>query len=168
MKALNIKEVLLSHLKFAAYLVVLVILTLFSIFAFMKTSEAEVSEIKLKSGDSEKIFAEQVDICASYQEILDIYHRFDTKEGEVNSEELKRAIAERKNRLALAIDQVQDKDVQVHKLMFSKIDGLMIQRDSITALRKEENAKRKALLDCNKEYRNKKKDIDLNKVNGRK
>lgn len=167
MKALNNKEVLLSHLKFAMYLVVLVILTQFAVFSYFKASEAEISEIKNKTGDCEKIFAEQISICDGFSEILDIYHRFDTKEGYVNSEELKRAIAERKIRMTSMVNQLPDKDAAVHKYLISKFDGLMNQRDSITSLRKEETAKRNALVECNNEYRKKRYEIDRGKANGR-
>ena len=160
MKALNNKEVLLSHLKFAMYMVVLVILTQFAVFSYFKTSEAEVDEIKYKTGDCEKIFAEQISICDGFTEILDIYHRFDTKEGYVNAEELKRAIAERKMKMSSIVNQLPEKDAAVHKFLIAKFDGLMNQRDSITSLRKEETAKRNALVECNNEYRKKRYEID--------
>ena len=47
MKALNEKETVVLHARFAGYMVVLVVLTLFFVFSFLKTSEAEITEIKM-------------------------------------------------------------------------------------------------------------------------
>ncbi|MBR5209042.1 MAG: hypothetical protein IKV67_04225, partial [Paludibacteraceae bacterium] len=63
MKALNEKEAVVLHAKFAAYMVVLIVLTLFFIFTFWKTSEAEISEIKMKTGDCENIYRMQNELC---------------------------------------------------------------------------------------------------------
>ena len=64
MKALNEKEAVLMHVKFAAYMMFLIVLTLFFVFSFLKTSEAEIAEINLKTGDCDKIYRVQRDVAA--------------------------------------------------------------------------------------------------------
>ena len=56
MKALNEKETVVLHAMFAAYMAVLIVLTLLFVFFFLRTSEAEISEIKKKTGDCENIY----------------------------------------------------------------------------------------------------------------
>ena len=70
MKALNEKEAVLMHVKFAAYMMFLIVLTLFFVFSFLKTSEAEIAEINLKTGDCDKIYRVQMELCDDIDDLF--------------------------------------------------------------------------------------------------
>lgn len=166
MKALNTKDVLLSHLRFTVYMVILVVLSLFAIFCFMKTSEAEVAEIKAKTGDCEKIFSDQVSICDDYAELLTLYRTFDVKNEDVNTEFLMQTIANRKIKLTEKMKQLPEKDVQFHTFVLSKMDDFLRVRDSISALKKDELRYKTDLMRCNKEYLDRYNKYRGGKLNG--
>lgn len=153
MKALNEKEAVVLHAKFAAYMVVLIVLTLLFIFTFWKTSEAEISEIKMKTGDCENIYRMQNELCDDIDELLNRYRSFDVVE-DVNSEFLMRSIVDRKMEISKKISQIPAKDVKVHSFLISKMDDLLRVRDSISAMKKEEARAKNDLFICNGEYKN--------------
>ncbi|MEE1083742.1 MAG: type VI secretion system TssO [Paludibacteraceae bacterium] len=157
MKALNEKEAVVLHAKFAAYMVVLIVLTLFFIFTFWKTSEAEISEIKMKTGDCENIYRMQNELCDDIDELLNRYRSFDVVE-DVNSEFLMRSIVDRKMEISKKISQIPAKDVKVHAFLISKMDDLLRVRDSISAMKKEEARAKNDLFICNGEYKKLSKD----------
>jgi hypothetical protein len=157
MKALNEKEAVVLHAKFAAYMVVLIVLTLFFIFTFWKTSEAEISEIKMKTGDCENIYRMQNELCDDIDELLNRYRSFDVVE-DVNSEFLMRSIVDRKMEISKKISQIPAKDVKVHAFLISKMDDLLRVRDSISAMKKEEARTKNDLFICNGEYKKLSKD----------
>ena len=95
MKALNEKETVVLHAQFAGYMVILIILTLLFVFFFLRTTEAEISEIKKKTGDCENIYRMQIELCDDIDELLTRYRSFDVVE-DVNSEFLMRSIVDRK------------------------------------------------------------------------
>lgn len=152
MKALNEKETVVLHAKFAAYMVVLISLTLFFVFSFLKTSEAEISEIKKKTGDCENIYRMQNELCDDIDELLNRYRSFDVVE-DVNSEFLMRSIVDRKMEISKKISQIPAKDVKVHAFLISKMDDLLRVRDSISAMKKEEARAKNDLFICNGEYK---------------
>ena len=157
MKALNEKEAVVLHAKFAAYMVVLIVLTLFFIFTFWKTSEAEISEIKMKTGDCENIYRMQNELCDDIDELLNRYRSFDVVE-DVNSEFLMRSIVDRKMEISKKISQIPAKDVKGHAFLISKMDDLLRVRDSISAMKKEEARTKNDLFICNGEYKKLSKD----------
>lgn len=168
MKALNNKEVLLAHLQFALYMVLLVILSQIAIFTFFKASKAEVAEMKLKSGDSEKIFNEQIAICDDYEEMLKIYRNYDVRNDDVNPENLSRAIVDRKLKMEDRLKELPEKDVQFHRFLLSKLDGFMRTRDSISALKKEEQRRKVDLTRCREDYKIQVIKNNTNTINGTK
>ena len=105
MKALNEKETVVLHARFAAYMAVLIVLTLLFVFFFLRTSEAEISEIKKKTGDCENIYRIQLELCDDIDELLNRYRSFDVVE-DVNSEFLMRSIVDRKMKISNKISQL--------------------------------------------------------------
>ena len=95
MKALNEKETVLLNLKFAVYMTFLIVLTLFFVFSFLRTSEAEITEIKMKTGDCEKIYMMQIELCDDIDDLFIRYRSFDVTD-DVNTEFLMRSIVDRK------------------------------------------------------------------------
>lgn len=152
MKALNEKEVVKSHIKFAAHLSVLIVLTLFFIHTFLKTSEAEITEIKSKTSDCEKIFSMQTELCDDIDEFFTRYRAFDARD-DVNAEFLMRSIVDRKMEITKKISQLPTNDVKIHSFMMTKMDGFLRVRDSISVMKKEENRVKEDLFMCNGDYR---------------
>lgn len=152
MKALNEKETVVSSLKFAVYMMFLIVLTLFFVFSFLKTSEAEIAEINLKTGDCEKIYRAQMELCDDIDDLFTRYKSFDVTE-DVNTEFLMRSIVDRKMEITKKISQLPANDVRIHSFMMSKMDGLLRVRDSISALRKEEIRVKEDLFMCNGDYK---------------
>jgi len=95
MKLLNSKAVVCSHLKFAMCMVVLVAVLQLCIFVFLKASAAEVVAIKEKTGNSEKIFSEQISISDEFTDIFALYRSFDLMDN-VNPDFLMHSIVERR------------------------------------------------------------------------
>lgn len=166
MKALNNKEVLLAHLKFALFLVLLVVLSQVAIFTYFKAAKAEVAEIKLKSGDSEKIFNEQLALCDDYEELLDIYRKYDVMNDKVNTEDLSHAIVNRKLKMEERMKDLPEKDVVFHQYMLGKLNDFMRTRDSISDLNKMESRLKTDLTRCNKEYKDRYRDNRVRGANG--
>ena len=110
MKALNEKEAVVLHAKFAAYMVVLIILTLFFVFSFLKTSETEISEIKKKTGDCENVYRMQIELCDDIDDLFMRYRSFDVTDN-VNTEFLMRSIVDRKMEISKKISQLPAYDV---------------------------------------------------------
>ena len=152
MKALNEKETVVSHAQFAGYMVILIILTLLFVFFFLRTTEAEISEIKKKTGDCENIYRMQIELCDDIDELLTRYRSFDVVE-DVNSEFLMRSIVDRKMEISKKISHLPSKDVKVHSFLISKMDDLLRVRDSISAMKKEEARAKNDLFMCNGEYK---------------
>ncbi|MCR5247896.1 MAG: hypothetical protein K6E14_08965 [Paludibacteraceae bacterium] len=152
MKALNEKETVVLHAMFAAYMAVLIVLTLLFVFFFLRTSEAEISEIKKKTGDCENIYRIQLELCDDIDELLNRYRSFDVVE-DVNSEFLMRSIVDRKMKISKKVSQLPAKDVKVHSFLISKMDDLLRVRDSISAMKKEEARAKNDLFLCNGEYK---------------
>lgn len=148
MKALNNKEVILGYVKFTVCLVLLIILTQLFIFTFLKTSESEISEIKAKTGNSEEIFKQQVQLCDEFDDFFLRYNAFDVSET-VNSELLMRSIVSRKMDIDKKIEKINDKDVRTHTFLLSKIDNLLKVRDSISTMKAEENRIKQEAILCN-------------------
>lgn len=152
MKALNNKEILFAYLKFTACLVILIILTQFLIFSFLKTSKAEIAEIKLKTGNSEQIFREQTELCDDYDEIFKMYRSFDISDN-VNPDFLMQSIASRKKNIESRISKLPEKDVQIHAFMLSKMDEFLRVRDSISILKKDEHKVKQDFFICSGDYK---------------
>lgn len=152
MKALNEKEAVLMHVKFAAYMMFLIVLTLFFVFSFLKTSEAEIAEINLKTGDCDKIYRVQMELCDDIDDLFTRYKSFDVSE-DVNSEFLMHSIVDRKMEISKKISQLPEKDVKVHSFMISKMEELLRVRDSISAMKKEELRMKEDLFLCNGDYK---------------
>lgn len=152
MKALNEKEAVVSHVKFAVHMMVLVSLTLFFIFSFLKTSEAEIAEINLKTADCEKIYRTQMALCDDIDDFFTRYRAFDSKD-DVNAEFLMRSIVDRKMEITKKIEQLPANDVKIHSYMLSKMDELLRVRDSISAVKREENRVKEDLFMCNRDYK---------------
>ncbi len=148
MKALNNKEVILGYVKFSICLVLLIILTQLFIFTFLKTSESEISEIKAKTGNSEEIFRQQVQLCDDFDDFFARYHSFDVS-NDINSELLMRSIVSRKMDLEKKVEQQQERDVRTHAFLLSKIDNLLKVRDSISTMKSEELKIKEELILCN-------------------
>lgn len=161
MKALNEKETVVLSVKFAVYVVFLIVLTLFFMFSFLKTSEAEIAEINLKTDDCEKIYRVQMELCDDIDDLFMRYKSFDVTE-DVNTEFLMRSIVDRKMEIAKKISQLPANDVKIHSFMMSKMDGLLRVRDSISALKKEELRVKEDLFMCNGDY----KKLNKQKRNG--
>lgn len=151
MRALNEKEALILSAKFAAHLMALVVLTLFFIFSFFRTSRSEIAEINLKTGDSEKIYMMQLELCDDIDELFNRYRSFEVVEN-VNSEFLMRSIIDRKMEISKKISQLPEEDVKFHSFMLSKMDGFLRVRDSISTMREEELRLKNDLFKCNEEY----------------
>lgn len=151
MKALNEKEVLWAHLKFALYLVALIIMVQLFVFSYLRTAEAEISEIKKKTGDNEMIFREQSELCDSYAEIFKLYRSFDVSES-ANSEFLMQSIVTRKKEITSKIEQLPESDVVMHKFILSKMDEFLRVRDSISVLKKEEQKVKHDFIMCSGDY----------------
>ncbi len=151
MKALNEKEVLVSYVKFVAYLVFLIVLTQLFFFTFLKTSESEISEIKLKSGDSEKIFKMQVKVCDDMDEFFDRYRSFDMRD-DLSSDLIMRSIVDKKMAISKNLDQLPEKDVKVHAFLLSRMDDFLRVRDSISEVKPKENRVKKELFLCTGNY----------------
>ncbi len=152
MKALNEKETVLLNLKFAVYMTFLIVLTLFFVFSFLRTSEAEITEIKMKTGDCEKIYMMQIELCDDIDDLFIRYRSFDVTD-DVNTEFLMRSIVDRKMEISKKISQLPISDVKIHSFMMSKMDGLLRVRDSISAMKKEESRVREDLFLCNGDYK---------------
>lgn len=152
MKALNEKETIMKHLKFTVHMMALIILTLFLIFSFLKTSEAELSEIQLKTSDCERIFIEQIELCDEIDDFFTMYRSFEGKD-DVNAELLMRSIVDRKMVLSKKIGRLPENDVKIHSFMMSKMEGLLRVRDSISSVKKEENRVKEDLFMCNRDYK---------------
>ncbi len=152
MKALNEKETVLLNLKFAVYMTFLIVLTLFFVFSFLRTSEAEITEIKMKTGDCEKIYMMQIELCDDIDDLFIRYRSFDVSD-DVNTEFLMRSIVDRKMEISKKISQLPISDVKIHSFMMSKMDGLLRVRDSISAMKKEESRVREDLFLCNGDYK---------------
>lgn len=152
MRALNEKEVLLSSVTFAANLLLLVSLSLFFIFSFLKTSEAEITEINAKSADCEKIYRVQMELCDDIDEFFTRYRAFDVSD-DVNSEFLMRTIVDRKMEISKKISQLPANDVRIHSFMMTKMDEFLHVRDSISAMKREESRVKEDLFMCNGDYR---------------
>lgn len=152
MKALNEKETILSYVIFSVNLLVLSVMTLLYVFFFFKTSEAEFAEIKLKTGDCERIFRVQTELCDDIDDLFTRYKSFDMKEN-VNTEFLMRSIVDRKMDLSKKIGQLPAGDVKIHSLMLSKMDEFLRTRDSISAMKKVETRVKEDLFMCNGDYR---------------
>lgn len=152
MKALNEKDVILSYMKFTVNLLILSVVTLFFIFLFLKTSEAELAEIHLKTGDSERIFRLQMELCDDIDDLFTRYKAFDVKE-DVNTEFLMRSIVDRKMDLSRKVEKLPADDVKIHSLMLSKMEEFLRTRDSISAMEKEEHRVKEDLFMCNGDYK---------------
>ncbi len=152
MKALNEKETLVSQLKFAVHTMILIIMTLFFIFSFLKTSEAEIVEINSKTADSEKIYRVQMELSDDIDDFFVRYRTFDVADG-VNSEFLMRSIVDRKMEICKKISQLPSHDVKIHSFMMSKMDEFLRVRDSISAMKKVETRVKEDLFMCNGDYR---------------
>lgn len=158
MRALNEKESIRLNVKFGIHMVVLVVVTLFFVFSFKKTSEAEISEINLKSGDSENIYYAQMELIEDIDDLLSRYKSFDMVE-EVNAEFLMRSIVDRKMEIQKKISKLPEDDVKIFSFMMSKIDGLLRFRDSISAVKDEEYRVKKDFLLCTGDYKKMSNDI---------
>ena len=152
MKALNEKETVVLHARFAGYMVVLVVLTLFFVFSFLKTSEAEITEIKMKTGDCENIYRMQIELCDDIDDLFTRYRSFDVTDN-VNTVFLMRSIVDRKMEISKKISQLPANDVKVHSYMISKMDELLRVRDSITTMKQEESRVKEDLFMCNGDYK---------------
>lgn len=151
MKSLNGKEVLLAYVKFTACMVILIVLVQLFIFSFLRASEAEITEIKMKTGDSEIIFREQSELCDKYEEIFSLCRAFDVSDNS-RSDFLMQSIASRKKDIEGRIEELPKKDVQLHSFMLSKMNEFFRVRDSISALKKEEKKIKDDFLMCSGDY----------------
>ncbi|MBR2261797.1 MAG: hypothetical protein IJ916_08865 [Paludibacteraceae bacterium] len=151
MKSLNGKEVLLAYVKFTACMVALIVMVQFFIFSFLRSSEAEIAEIKMKTGDSEIIFREQSDLCDRYEEIFSLCRAFDVSDNS-RSDFLMQSIASRKKDIEGRIAELPQRDVQLHSFMLSKMNEFFRVRDSISVLKKEEQKVKKDFLTCSGDY----------------
>ncbi len=140
------------HVKFAAYMMFLIVLTLFFVFSFLKTSEAEIAEINLKTGDCDKIYRVQMELCDDIDDLFTRYKSFDVTE-DVNSEFLMHSIVDRKMEISKKISQLPENDVKIHSFMISKMEELLRVRDSISAMKKEELRMKEDLFLCNGDYK---------------
>lgn len=165
MRALNEKESILLHVKFGVHMVFLVSITLFFIFTFVKASQAEVTEINLKTGDSEKIFYAQMELSADIEDFLTRYKSFEVS-NKVNSELLMLSIVDRKMEIIKKIETLPENDVKIHSYMMSKMDEFLRVRDSISTLKKDELTIKNDLMICSEDYKSLKKRKGLK--NGRK
>lgn len=152
MKALNEKEILQAYMKFAVNMLILIALSLFFFFSFYKTSDAEICEIKQKSGDSEKIFRIQMELSDDIDEFFSRYRAFDVKE-DVNAELLMSSVVDKKMEILKKIESLPSEDVRIHMFVMSKMDELLRVRDSISSIKKEENIVKEDLFMCNRDYK---------------
>ncbi len=152
MKALNEKETMMKHVEFMVHMMALIIMTLLFVFSFLKTSEAEISEIQSKTSDCERIFMVQMELCDDIDDFFTRYRAFDGKD-DVNAEFLMRSIVDRKMEMTKKISLLPTNDVKIHSFMMSKMDGFLRVRDSISSVKKEENRVKEDLFMCNRDYK---------------
>lgn len=153
MKALNYKDVVRSYCRFSEYMVYLVATTLLCIGFFLKTSSIEISAIKEKTGDSERIFNEQISFCDDFTVIFETYRSLETAMT-TNPEFFMNSIATKKLETGNRIQTLPDKDVLIHQHLLSQMDGLLRTRDSISVMKRTEDIARADLIRCNEENRN--------------
>lgn len=151
MRPLNDEDLINLSVKFSISMVCLITLTLLFILTFLKTSEAELAEIKLKTSDCEKIFRVQIELCDEIDDFFIRYRAFDSKE-DVNTEFLMRSIVDRKMEINKKIEQMPSKDVKIHASMLEKMDEFLRVRDSISYVKKEESRVKEDLFLCNGDY----------------
>ena len=153
MKALNNKEVMRSHIKFAFYMVALVAVSQLCVFSFMKVSSAEVSAIKERTGDSEEIYAAQIAISEDFSDIFGLYRTFDLSEN-VNPDFLMHSIVTKKMNVSNRVQTLGERDAVLYRHLLLKMDDFLRVRDSISALKKVEATAKEDLIRCNEESRN--------------
>lgn len=153
MKALNHKNVVRSYARFAKYMVFLVGGTLFCIYFFLKTSEREIAEIRMRTGDSERIYNEQIAISDAFTDIFNTYRTLDISQG-ANPDYFMNSIASKKLTLGNLIERLSEKDALLHRHLFDKMDVLLRTRDSISTMKRIEDITKNDLIRCNDENRN--------------
>ena len=164
MKLLNSKAVVCSHLKFAMCMVVLVAVLELCIFVFLKASAAEVVAIKEKTGNSEKIFSEQISISDEFTDIFALYRSFDLMDN-VNPDFLMHSIVEKKMEVTERVVALPEKDAVIYKHLLSQMDGFLHVRDSISVLKKSEAIVKADVVRTAEENRNVTRRIKVGRLN---
>jgi len=103
-------------------MVVLVAVLQLCIFVFLKASAAEVVAIKEKTGNSEKIFSEQISISDEFTDIFVLYRSFDLMDN-VNPDFLMHSIVEKKMEVTERVVALPEKDAVIYKHLLSQMDG---------------------------------------------
>ena len=153
MKALNYKEVVRSYFRFSGYMIYLVATTLLCIGFFLKTLSIEISAIKARTGDSERIFNEQMVISDDFSAIFQTYRSLETAMT-TNPEFFMNSIAAKKLEIGNRIQTLPSKDVLIHQYILSKMDNFLRTRDSIAMMKRTEDIVRADLIRCNEENKN--------------
>ncbi|ATA90325.1 hypothetical protein CAPN001_14970 [Capnocytophaga stomatis] len=150
MKALNRKEVFVSHLKFTKYMVFLVCTTLICLFVFFKTASVEISKIQALGKESIDIFNQQVSLSDDFDRIFETYQKLDLVQ-ENNIPFLMNDIASKKLQISNTLLKTPSSDVQVHSYIIQEMDKFLRTRDSINSLKQTENVYKDDVIRCTEE-----------------
>ncbi|KGN75108.1 hypothetical protein HQ47_04210 [Porphyromonas macacae] len=153
MKALNRKDIIRTYCKFAEYMMYLVVTTLFCVHFFLKTSRVEINQIKQVSKESGHIYNEQITISEKLTDIFNTYRSLETSPN-ANPDFFMNSIASKKMEISNIINELPQKDVQLHKLILSQMDEFLRTRDSISGLRRIEEVIKNDVIRCNEENKN--------------
>lgn len=147
MKALNNKTIRKEYFHFSGYFILTVMVTVGSLYFFMKTSSIEVKKILEKTEEYDRIYTRQLSLTQSVDSIYEYISLLNTS-PKINDLLLQNVISKKKISLQENLSSMDERDCMIYKKLVDDLNIFLRIKDSIRIVSIQEDLIREDLLRC--------------------
>jgi predicted PurR-regulated permease PerM len=145
MKSRNHQSVTRGYLVFSGYLAACIAVGVLVYFFFMQTSFTEVNRIVARTGDYDKIHAQQNELSDKISTLFLYVNQLNTDK---NDKMLMTAVSDRKQEIMTFMSGIGKSDVKIHQQLMNDLDIFLETKDSIRIAQNDEEQIKKELRQC--------------------
>ena len=146
MKALNNKAIRKEYFHFSGYFILTVMVTVSSLYFFMKTSSIEVKKILEKTEEYDRIYTRQLSLIQSVDSIYEYMSLLNSPK--INDLLLQNVISKKKISLQDNLGSMDERDCMVYRKLVNDLNIFLRIKDSIRIVSIQESLVREDLLRC--------------------
>lgn len=147
MKALNNKAIRKEYFHFSGYFILTVMVTISSLYFFMKTSSIEVKKILEKTEEYDRIYTRQLSLIQSVDSIYEYMSLLNTS-PKINDLLLQNVISKKKISLQDNLGSMDERDCMIYRKLVNDLNIFLRIKDSIRIVSIQESLVREDLLRC--------------------
>lgn len=146
MKALNNKAIRKEYFHFSGYFILTVMVTVSSLYFFMKTSSIEVKKILEKTEEYDRIYTRQLSLIQSVDSIYEYMSLLNSPK--INDLLLQNVISKKKISLQDNLGSMDERDCMIYRKLVNDLNIFLRIKDSIRIVSIQESLVREDLLRC--------------------